>query len=97
MVPCVWPAQITGRVKELYKLENGKYVAPAVVEKALLEHPLVAQGTDTRLVALGLQAIFGLQVVLTPLCVVVWCVVSAAAWREPSVQRGPHLPELGQA
>lgn len=47
MVYHVWPAQITGRVKELYKLENGKYVAPAVVEKALLEHPLVAQGTDT--------------------------------------------------
>lgn len=27
--------KITGRIKELYKLENGKYVAPAVIEKAL--------------------------------------------------------------
>jgi long-chain acyl-CoA synthetase len=36
--------QVTGRLKELYKLENGKYVAPAVVEKALLECSLVTQG-----------------------------------------------------
>lgn len=35
--------QVTGRLKELYKLENGKYVAPAVVEKALLECSLVTQ------------------------------------------------------
>lgn len=37
--------QITGRLKELYKLENGKYVAPAVVEKALLENEFIFQGT----------------------------------------------------
>ena len=35
--------QITGRLKELYKLENGKYVAPAVVEKALLENEFIFQ------------------------------------------------------
>ncbi|TFJ80303.1 hypothetical protein NSK_008446 [Nannochloropsis salina CCMP1776] len=35
--------KITGRVKELYKLENGKYVVPALIEKALAEADLVSQ------------------------------------------------------
>ena len=34
---------ITGRVKELYKLENGKYVAPAPVEEAVTLSPYIAQ------------------------------------------------------
>ncbi|MCB2188787.1 MAG: AMP-binding protein [Deltaproteobacteria bacterium] len=32
---------ITGRVKELYKLANGKYVAPAPLEEALRQSPLI--------------------------------------------------------
>jgi long-chain acyl-CoA synthetase len=34
---------ITGRVKELYKLSNGKYVAPAALEEKLQLSPLIAQ------------------------------------------------------
>lgn len=34
---------ITGRVKELYKLENGKYVAPAPLEEGLTLSPLIQQ------------------------------------------------------
>ncbi|HEX2675246.1 MAG TPA: AMP-binding protein, partial [Polyangiales bacterium] len=34
---------ITGRVKELYKLSNGKYVAPAALEEKLTLSPYVAQ------------------------------------------------------
>ncbi|HEX4341681.1 MAG TPA: long-chain fatty acid--CoA ligase [Polyangiaceae bacterium] len=34
---------ITGRVKELYKLENGKYVAPVPLEEKLQLSPYVAQ------------------------------------------------------
>jgi long-chain acyl-CoA synthetase len=34
---------ITGRVKELYKLSNGKYVAPAALEEKLQLSPYVAQ------------------------------------------------------
>ncbi len=34
---------ITGRVKEIYKLENGKYVAPAPLEETLQRSPLIAQ------------------------------------------------------
>jgi long-chain acyl-CoA synthetase len=41
---------ITGRVKELYKLSNGKYVAPAPLEEKLQLSPYIAQafvfGTD---------------------------------------------------
>jgi len=36
-------SQITGRLKELYKLENGKYVCAPVVEKALLESEYISQ------------------------------------------------------
>jgi long-chain acyl-CoA synthetase len=34
---------ITGRVKELYKLENGRYVAPAPLEEKLQLSPYIAQ------------------------------------------------------
>ncbi len=34
---------ITGRIKELYKLENGKYVAPAALESKLQLSPYIAQ------------------------------------------------------
>ncbi len=34
---------ITGRVKELYKLSNGKYVAPAALEEKLQLSPFIAQ------------------------------------------------------
>jgi long-chain acyl-CoA synthetase len=34
---------ITGRVKEIYKLENGKYVAPAPLEEKITLSPFVAQ------------------------------------------------------
>lgn len=34
---------ITGRIKELYKLENGKYVAPAALESKLELSPLIAR------------------------------------------------------
>jgi long-chain acyl-CoA synthetase len=34
---------ITGRIKELYKLENGKYVAPAAVEEQLTLSPFIEQ------------------------------------------------------
>lgn len=34
---------ITGRVKELYKLENGKYVAPAPLEEKITLSPYIAQ------------------------------------------------------
>ncbi|MFT7623436.1 MAG: long-chain acyl-CoA synthetase [Myxococcota bacterium] len=34
---------ITGRVKEIYKLENGKYVAPAPLEEQLTLSPYIAQ------------------------------------------------------
>ena len=34
---------ITGRVKELYKLENGKYVAPAPIEERLALSPYITQ------------------------------------------------------
>ncbi len=34
---------ITGRAKELYKLENGKYVAPVPLEQVLEESPFIAQ------------------------------------------------------
>ncbi|MFN7132452.1 MAG: AMP-dependent synthetase/ligase, partial [Myxococcales bacterium] len=34
---------ITGRLKELYKLENGKYVAPAALESKLQLSPLILQ------------------------------------------------------
>jgi long-chain acyl-CoA synthetase len=34
---------ITGRVKELYKLDNGKYVAPAPLEQAVTLSPYIAQ------------------------------------------------------
>src|SRR5581483_9939780 len=33
---------ITGRIKEQYKLENGKYVAPAPLEEQLKLSPLIA-------------------------------------------------------
>jgi long-chain acyl-CoA synthetase len=32
---------ITGRIKEQYKLENGKYVFPAAIEEEIKLHPLV--------------------------------------------------------
>jgi long-chain acyl-CoA synthetase len=42
---------VTGRVKVLYKLENGKYVAPAPLEEKLQLSPFIAQavvhGSDT--------------------------------------------------
>jgi long-chain acyl-CoA synthetase len=34
---------VTGRVKELYKLENGKYVAPAPIEEQITLSPYIAQ------------------------------------------------------
>jgi long-chain acyl-CoA synthetase len=34
---------VTGRLKDLYKLENGKYVAPAPLEERLTLSPLIAQ------------------------------------------------------
>lgn len=34
---------ITGRIKDLFKTSKGKYVAPAPIEKLLLEHTLFAQ------------------------------------------------------
>jgi len=34
---------ITGRIKEIYKLENGKYVAPTPIEEALQDSPYIAQ------------------------------------------------------
>ena len=34
---------VTGRLKDLYKLENGKYVAPAPLEEKLTLSPLIAQ------------------------------------------------------
>ena len=34
---------ITGRVKEIYKLENGKYVAPAPIEEKLTLSPFILQ------------------------------------------------------
>jgi long-chain acyl-CoA synthetase len=34
---------ITGRVKELYKLENGKYIAPAPLEEQITLSPFIAQ------------------------------------------------------
>src|SRR5690606_36562403 len=34
---------ITGRVKEMYKLSNGKYVAPAPLEEKLQLSPYIAQ------------------------------------------------------
>jgi long-chain acyl-CoA synthetase len=34
---------VTGRVKELYKLENGKYVAPAPLEEKIALSPYIAQ------------------------------------------------------
>jgi long-chain acyl-CoA synthetase len=34
---------ITGRVKELFKLENGKYVAPAPIEETITLSPYIAQ------------------------------------------------------
>ncbi len=34
---------ITGRVKEIYKLENGKYVSPAPLEEKLTLSPLISQ------------------------------------------------------
>lgn len=35
--------RITGRVKEIYKLENGKYVVPALLEEALKLSPFINQ------------------------------------------------------
>lgn len=35
--------QITGRLKDLFKTSKGKYVAPAPIEKKLLEHSLFSQ------------------------------------------------------
>ena len=35
--------RVTGRLKELYKLENGKYVAPAVLEEQLTLSPFIEQ------------------------------------------------------
>jgi long-chain acyl-CoA synthetase len=34
---------ITGRVKEIYKLENGKYIAPAPLEEKITLSPFIAQ------------------------------------------------------
>src|SRR5688500_19201416 len=34
---------ITGRVKEIYKLENGKYVAPAPLEEKITLSPFILQ------------------------------------------------------
>ncbi|MEO7093246.1 MAG: AMP-binding protein, partial [Polyangiales bacterium] len=34
---------VTGRVKEIYKLENGKFVAPAPIEEAITLSPFIAQ------------------------------------------------------
>ena len=34
---------VTGRVKELYKLQNGKYVAPAPLEEKLALSPFISQ------------------------------------------------------
>jgi long-chain acyl-CoA synthetase len=38
---------ITGRAKELYKLENGKYVAPVPLEQELEQSPYIAQAIVT--------------------------------------------------
>jgi long-chain acyl-CoA synthetase len=35
--------QITGRIKELYKLANGKYIAPAPLEDMLARSNIIAQ------------------------------------------------------
>jgi long-chain acyl-CoA synthetase len=58
---------ITGRVKELYKLENGKYVAPAPLEEKITLSPYIAQalvhGADkpynVALIVLDLPAVKG--------------------------------------
>ncbi len=34
---------ITGRVKEFYKLDNGKWISPAILEESLLISPLIKQ------------------------------------------------------
>jgi long-chain acyl-CoA synthetase len=34
---------ITGRIKDLFKTSKGKYVAPAPIEKKLLEHSIISQ------------------------------------------------------
>src|SRR5690606_12474274 len=35
--------RITGRVKEIFKTEKGKYVAPAPIENKLVSHPGIDQ------------------------------------------------------
>jgi len=35
--------KITGRLKDLFKTSKGKYIAPAPIEKKLLEHTLISQ------------------------------------------------------
>lgn len=40
---CVQYVKITGRIKEQYKLENGKYVVPAPLEDILCRSEMISQ------------------------------------------------------
>lgn len=53
---------ITGRVKEIYKLENGKYIAPALLEEAIKLSPFVNQ-----VMIYGFQKVYNVALVVVEL------------------------------
>ena len=60
---------ITGRVREVYKLENGKFVSPAPIEEALTLSPYIAQA-----MVHGLNAPHNVALlVLDPAAIRAWC------------------------
>lgn len=76
---------ITGRIKEIYKLENGKYVAPAPLEETLQRSPYVAQ-----VMVYGDNRAFNVAVVVPDLpalrtSAVADCLTQADWCRQPAV------------
>jgi long-chain acyl-CoA synthetase len=73
---------ITGRIKEQYKLENGRYVAPAGLEAALQLSPLIAQA-----MVHGANKPFNVALVVVD-------AASLAAWGQAHALGSVPLPEL---
>jgi long-chain acyl-CoA synthetase len=83
---------ITGRLKELYKLETGKYVAPAALEERLKLAPLVANvmiygANKPHNVAL---------VVLDPIALSEWCDSNGVAQSEACANAALNKAVMGE-
>jgi long-chain acyl-CoA synthetase len=73
---------ITGRIKELYKLENGKYVAPVALEEKIQLSPLISQA-----MVYGANRPFNVAVIVPDL-------VSLKEWAQKEGLDASNMPAL---